>query len=134
MARLDFPDPDTPVTAVNTPSGKATSRSRRLFRVTPASLSQPFGRRDSYDIRDFAANLDGVLDASVDEPARKLITAVDEACVRNVALGPKVDKASGLAFWFPSDSRSFGDTAGTYRELDFDKAVGWASYLSRFLS
>jgi hypothetical protein len=98
------------------------------------SKCQPFGRRDSYDIRDFAANLKGVLGAAVDDPARKLIAAVDEACVRNVALGSKVDKASGLAFWFPSDSRWFGDTAGTYRELDFDKAVGWASYLSRFLS
>ena len=33
------------MTAVSTPSGKATSRSRRLLRVTPASRSQPRGVR-----------------------------------------------------------------------------------------
>ena len=36
-----------PVTDVNAPSGKATSRLSRLFRVTPCSFSHPFGSRSS---------------------------------------------------------------------------------------
>ena len=47
LTRLDLPEPETPVTVVNTPSGKATSRSCRLFRVTPSSRSQPLGCRGS---------------------------------------------------------------------------------------
>ena len=44
LTRLDFPEPDTPVTVVKTPSGKAASSPCRLLRVTPARRSQPFGR------------------------------------------------------------------------------------------
>ena len=38
-----MPDPDTPVTVVKTPRGTSTSRSCRLFRVTPRRRSQPLG-------------------------------------------------------------------------------------------
>ena len=40
-----MPEPDTPVTVVNTPNGKATSSSCRLLRVTPVRRSQPLGAR-----------------------------------------------------------------------------------------
>ena len=43
LTRLDLPEPETPVTVVNTPSGKAASSPCRLLRVTPASRSQPSG-------------------------------------------------------------------------------------------
>ena len=45
LTRLDLPDPETPVTVVNTPSGNATSSWFRLLRVTPVSRSQPLGER-----------------------------------------------------------------------------------------
>ena len=45
LTRLDLPEPDTPVTAVMTPSGNAASRARRLLRVTPSRRSQPRGVR-----------------------------------------------------------------------------------------
>ena len=45
LTRLDLPEPETPVTVVNTPSGKATSSPCRLLRVTPARRSQPCGVR-----------------------------------------------------------------------------------------
>jgi hypothetical protein len=41
----DLPEPDTPVTVVNTPNGNATSIALRLLRVTPLSLSHPCGVR-----------------------------------------------------------------------------------------
>ena len=45
LTRVDLPEPETPVTAVRTPSGTSTSRSRTLCRVTPDSRSQPVGSR-----------------------------------------------------------------------------------------
>jgi hypothetical protein len=95
--------------------------------------TQSFARHDSYDIRDFASRLVGQAGAKIDAAARRVVAAVDKARVRNVALGDNVPNATGLAFWFPADRRSFSDTAGTYRELEFDKTVHWADYLKRFL-
>ena len=40
-----MPEPDTPVTAVSTPMGKAASRRCRLLQVMPVSFSQPRGGR-----------------------------------------------------------------------------------------
>jgi hypothetical protein len=37
--RVDFPDPETPVTAVNTPSGRSTSRPCRLWKSMPRSFN-----------------------------------------------------------------------------------------------
>ncbi len=45
LTRVDLPEPETPVTVVNTPRGKATSSLCRLLRVTPLSRSQPLGER-----------------------------------------------------------------------------------------
>ncbi len=45
LTRLDLPAPETPVTTVNTPSGKATSMSLRLFSRAPAIVSQPLATR-----------------------------------------------------------------------------------------
>jgi hypothetical protein len=44
LTRLDLPEPDTPVTVVNTPSGNATSSSCRLLRVTPAAAASRAAR------------------------------------------------------------------------------------------
>ena len=42
LTRVDLPDPDTPVTEVSTPSGKATSISRRLCSRAPTTVSCRF--------------------------------------------------------------------------------------------
>lgn len=43
LTRVDFPEPETPVTAVSTPSGKATSMSWRLFSRAPWTVSRREG-------------------------------------------------------------------------------------------
>ena len=45
FTRVDFPAPDTPVTAVRTPNGSSTSMSARLFSVAPTILRLPTGAR-----------------------------------------------------------------------------------------
>src|ERR1700729_1893780 len=45
LTSVDFPDPDTPVTQQNTPSGTLTSTLRRLCWETPSTLTYPEGRR-----------------------------------------------------------------------------------------
>jgi hypothetical protein len=39
FTRVDFPDPETPVTATKTPSGTSTSMSFRLFSFAPLTTS-----------------------------------------------------------------------------------------------
>lgn len=39
LTSVDLPEPETPVTAVRTPSGKETSMSRRLFSLAPITVS-----------------------------------------------------------------------------------------------
>jgi hypothetical protein len=44
--KLDFPEPDTPVTQVMVPSGMSTSMPRRLLARAPRTpIVQPFPRR-----------------------------------------------------------------------------------------
>ena len=46
FTRVDFPEPDTPVTATSEPSGKSTSTSSRLCSRAPSTRSTPLpGRR-----------------------------------------------------------------------------------------
>ncbi|CAM5594707.1 hypothetical protein SVIOM342S_04538 [Streptomyces violaceorubidus] len=45
--RVDFPEPDTPVTAVSTPSGNRAVTPRRLCRVTGPTVTEPRGARTS---------------------------------------------------------------------------------------
>lgn len=50
LTSVDLPDPETPVTAVRTPSGKETSMSRRLFSRAPCTVrlrAGSTGRRTS---------------------------------------------------------------------------------------
>jgi hypothetical protein len=96
--------------------------------------SQGFARRDTYDIRDFGTRLAKEATGPVKTAAGALVAAFDRACIRNAALGDDVADARGLAFWFPSDRRSFKETAGTYRKLDFDQKVHWADYLGKYLA
>ena len=39
LTSVDLPDPDTPVTAVSTPSGNATSMLRRLCSLAPTTVT-----------------------------------------------------------------------------------------------
>ena len=39
LTRVDLPDPDTPVTAMNMPSGNATSTPRRLCSLAPLTTT-----------------------------------------------------------------------------------------------
>jgi hypothetical protein len=98
------------------------------------SRTQRFARHDAYDIADFTTQLKGKGGKTIDAAAVRLGSAVSRARVRNVALGSRVSRATGLAFWFPSDQYGFGDTAGTYAELEFDRTVQWSKYLSKFLT
>ena len=43
LTRVDFPEPDTPVTATNNPSGISTSISLRLFSLAPLTVNLRFG-------------------------------------------------------------------------------------------
>jgi hypothetical protein len=97
------------------------------------AFAQSFARRDSYDIKDFATQLaETTINADLKTACGALSTAIEVACVRNVALGKAVDKASGLAFWLPSDRRAYDLVADTYARLAFDNATSWTNYLSAF--
>ena len=39
LTRVDFPEPDTPVTAIRQPSGNATSTDRRLCSLAPLTTT-----------------------------------------------------------------------------------------------
>jgi hypothetical protein len=96
--------------------------------------SQGFARRDTYDIRDFATRVASEATDDIKSAANGIVAAVDRGCIASAALGDEVRDARGLAFWFPSDKRAFGDTAGTYRKLAFDRASKWTDYLATFLA
>lgn len=50
LTSVDFPEPDTPVTAVRTPSGNETSMSRRLFSFAPCTVKPARGVRGTPDV------------------------------------------------------------------------------------
>ena len=52
--------------------------------------------------------------------------------LKNVALGTNVQKASGLAFWFPNTKHAYELVSDTYAKLEFDRRSGWTKYLSNF--
>lgn len=93
--------------------------------------SQRFADEDSFDLRDFAERIAATGPAELKRPAQSVVDAFDKACVLSVALGAKVDRARGLAFWFPGDRQSFEDVGGTYGNLSFASTTGWADYLGR---
>jgi hypothetical protein len=85
---------------------------------------------DSFDLRDFADRLAATTtDQSVVTACRDLRGALDQACVRSVALGPTVKRAHGLAFWFPGSFATYERDIDTYRRLAFARHTGWADYL-----
>ena len=97
------------------------------------AFAQSFDRRDTYDIKDFARELAGTATAEdVKKACAAIQQAVDASCIRNTALGSMVQKASGLAFWLPSDRRAYGLVTETYAKLEFDKLTGWTKYLAAF--
>jgi hypothetical protein len=106
--------------------------------LTARSRAQSFtSDKDSSDLKDFALRLaraavgnDGVRNA-----AEAVAAAVDEAAVHSVALGPTVERASGLAFWSPATAGSLKTDIGTYAQLAFDQKTGWSRYLqAQFLT
>ncbi len=61
---VDLPDPETPVTAVSTPSGSTTSASRRLCRLIPDSRSSDDGCRRARSTAGRSARKRRVTDSS----------------------------------------------------------------------
>jgi cysteine peptidase C11 family protein len=92
--------------------------------------TQRFADENSYDLRDFAGRVASSGPAALQASAKAIVEAFDEACIRSAALGDRVARARGLAFWFPGDQQSFEDVAGTYGKLNFAKSTGWANYLA----
>ena len=85
---------------------------------------------DSFDLRDFADRLAATTtEQSVRTACQDLVAALDQACVRSVALGPTVQRAHGLVFWFPGSSATYQRDIDTYRRLTFARHTGWADYL-----
>ena len=122
------------------PCTLAAFRSRNMITPRFAELvkaAKPM-KRNGYrmlnDIRDFAKLVSAEASGPLKVAADNLVDAFDGARIKSTAMGGDVQAAEGLAFWFPSDKRAFADTAGTYRRLEFDRAVGWADYLSAFLT
>jgi len=93
--------------------------------------SQRFADEDSFDLRDFAERVAATGPNELKQPAQSIVDAFDKACVGSAALGAKVARARGLAFWFPGDSQSYLDVGGTYGNLSFAKTTGWSTYLGR---
>lgn len=96
------------------------------------SQSQQFASGyDSYDLLDFVGFLTTARDIEpVAEAAERLASATRAAIVRSIALGPTVERATGLAFWFPGSRGSFLKDRATYATLAFDIATGWSVYLA----
>jgi hypothetical protein len=99
------------------------------------AVTQSFANRDSYDMQDFArivesrANSTGLRTA-----AAALQAACHAACIDFTAIGKKVSRSTGLAFWFPGSAASFDDTSSTYARLAFNRATGWTDYLKLYRS
>lgn len=103
---------------------------------TTRAKAQPFAKKDTFDIRDFASRLANKAKAetAVRGACEALIQCFDTARINYVGWGEYVKKAHGLAFWIPSSRRSFEDVAPTYKELEFGKKTGWTDYLGQFYS
>lgn len=96
------------------------------------AYTQAFARRDTYDVKDFAAQLREIADSAEAKAAcDSIVTAFDAARVHSTALGDTVPNAHGLAFWLPSNRYAFREVAGTYGKLAFDQATGWTAYLGK---
>jgi len=98
------------------------------------SRTQRFAQQDSYDLSDFVDRLMGLAGARVDAAATGVQQEVAAACVKSIALGARVEAATGLALWFPANQFSFRDTASTYTDLVFDRRTHWSAFLGRFLT
>jgi len=98
--------------------------------------SQDYARRDAYDLRDFAVQVEQVFGQSgkpeVAAAARELAAAFDAARVECCALGPTVARSTGLAFWFPSSRSALSRDMRTYERLAFSGRSGWGDFLKEF--
>lgn len=95
------------------------------------AMAQSFASAtDSYDLKDFMTLVRRQRGApALRAAAEGVIAELRAARVANVALGSSVQRAGGLAFWFPASRRSFETTIETYARLDFAQRTGWADYL-----
>ena len=93
---------------------------------------QSFASKDSYDLIDFAVQLQANARVqSLRDAAAGLAQAVITARIGNCALGADVVASGGLAFWFPSSRTEWLLTSATYADLRFERLTGWARYLGK---
>src|ERR1700704_75128 len=106
LTRVDLPEPETPVTQQNTPSGTFTSMSARLCCVAPSISTYPLGRR-----RRFGGSIAGVpgrtgpARASQELPGHPLLDPLDlgrrplgdHAAAVFAGAGTEVDQVVGRA-------------------------------------
>jgi hypothetical protein len=97
------------------------------------SQAQVFARRDTYDLRNFAAILKAASEQGGKQPlagaADAIIQAYDAARVTSCCLGDIVKDSSGLSFYFPGSKQQMRRDIKTYERLSFAKSTGWAEYL-----
>ncbi|MCC7542866.1 MAG: hypothetical protein IT379_42010 [Deltaproteobacteria bacterium] len=95
--------------------------------------AQLFARRDTYDMGDFAIRLRREAEReghmAVLEASRALLDAYDAARIAETHLGAGVAGATGLGLWIPSNRAELAVTGGTYRQLRWEREVGWCRYL-----
>ena len=111
MTSVDLPEPETPVTQVKQPTGKATSMSRRLCMRAPRTVNHSSGRR----------RCPGVCDAAVageEAPGQRLGAGGDE---RRRPLGD--DPAAVLAGARPHVDDVVGRAHRLFVVLDDDHRV-----------
>ncbi len=95
------------------------------------SDTQAFARHDAYDISHFCDQLVlNTVDEVIIGATNDLKAAFDTAKVKQVSLGPTVEDAQGLTFWFPTTKYNFRDVLQTYPKLEFDRKTGWSDYLT----
>ncbi|MCC7537503.1 MAG: hypothetical protein IT379_14865 [Deltaproteobacteria bacterium] len=94
-----------------------------------------FARRDSYDLGDFAVRLRREAERRgnhrVVAASSAFLDAYDDARVAEIHLGSGVAGATGLALWIPSNRSELAVTGDTYRDLRWERDVGWWSYLAQ---
>ncbi len=114
------------------PLGEQGFGALALARMRTQSFASNY---DSFDLYDFAERLSSnCSDQAVVAACEKLREALEAARIHSVALGPTVQRAHGLAFWFPSSTASCARDIDTYRRLAFAKTTGWADYLEANLT
>ena len=112
--------------------GEGRSAWWMLVEVRAGPSRSPAATPSTWRLREAAGGKGG--GKTIDAAATALITALANARIRNVALGPQVPQANGLAFWFPADHWRYEETAGTYAETRVRSQRGLVEVLVEVLA